>query len=163
MLRADLEEAVIALFQDGLGSAYALDEASNAFRAVGRKVWVEPRIESVTPRSSRSEPGQEDDTMRLRVRCFVHQGRKGTQDRPLLSRVVDSVRALVDTTLGASAYRVTTLQEDGNPFVVGHIQWSPAREVRQYGVAISVGGDSVPDVDVATLTVDAHVRAGSCG
>lgn len=162
MLRVDVEAAILKLFGDGLGAAYELDEAGDSFRAVGLDVWVEPRILEFGPRTQRSQPGEEDDIMRLRVRCFVRQGRKDGE-KLSLSRVVDDVRALCDGTLGAQATKVTTKKNEGDPFVVGTITWQGAREQRQFAATITVGGDAVPDVDIATLLVDAQVRGGSCG
>lgn len=157
MLREDLETSLAKHLRDELGEDVLLDEAGDSFRASGVDAWVRPRIVSIVPTGS-SRKGEEDDLLELQVVCYIPTDQKGGRAGDL-SRLVDQVRAVVDSTLAAPAARV----RDADGLVVGTIQFGPAAESRAFGQAVDVRGDSIPGVDSATLSVECRVRGGTCG
>jgi hypothetical protein len=137
--------------------ALAVDEPGLLFRAKGRDRWVEPRLSAVEPLEF-GTAGTQDEVVWV-VRCFAKVEAKGER-RLTLSGVVDAVRAALDPRRGAPAMSVL---DEETKAVVGVLQFRGIAESRAYNQTAQVRGDSLPGLDVATLTVASLLDSGSCG
>jgi len=147
---AFVEAALIRWFEDHFEG-----EASGAKRVAihwpGERfeertaLWVKPRIAGFE-RPGDSRRGDEIDVLVLEVTCHVKVEPKGKRSL-ILSNLVDEARRLVDSSERATAQKI--LNEDG--LVIGIIDFGPAQETRQYDVGVSIGGVTIPGVDLAVL------------
>lgn len=112
------------------------------------ELWVYPRITGFA-RQGISRRGAEFDFMTLVVGCHVKNPPGGREVPQELSRLVDAVRSICDSTERAGAYKVHDVAN--RIFAVG--DFGPAQEVRSYNESVSIGGITIPGVDSAVLTV----------
>ena len=115
------------------------------------ELWIFPRIAGFTRGvgPTRARRGEEHDQLELVVSCHVKNPPGGREDPFELSRLVDTVRAVVDASERATAAKVYDVA--GQTIAV--MDFGPADETRSYNESVSVGGITVPGVDSAVLTI----------
>jgi len=127
------------------------------------KEFIEPRVsESIHPNESR--PQEETDFYTVTIRCFVKEQRRGgrnTDNIPDLERLIDLVRGAVDPSLGpvgTAPVSIRILDYDVSPASpIGTLKFGEVRIIREYGVTITVGEQTLNDIDLATMTVQIYV------
>lgn len=153
MLDVDIERSLLDHLETNLPSTLRVHYPGETFSPERSREWIEVRIRRIE-RYGRSRPGAETDRLFLEVRCFVKVQHKGGR-RLELSALVDTVRAVVDSTLGAPA--AVVYDTSVPPVGVGMVIFGPAHEARDYGVAIPVDEVDVPGLDLAILEIEAQL------
>lgn len=168
ILDVDLERSVLMELAERLPDEVAIDRPGEHFAPKARDAWLEPRLVTFNPaEGSVSRRTTPDDVVWV-IRCIVKVQRKGAKGlgeaarlagkELRLSSLVDDVRAVISPRRGAKPMRIRNC--DG--LDVGILQFGPPQENRTYNTSVTAGGDSIPGVDVATLTVPCQLTPGSC-
>ena len=118
------------------------------------ELWIYPRIESFArAQGVRGRRGAEHDRLTLVVSCHVKNPAGGREDLEELSKLTDSVRAVVDSTERAGAAKIL----DDTNATIAIVDFGPADEDRSYQENVSVGGISIPGVDSTVLTIACEI------
>lgn len=118
------------------------------------EVWIYPRIDSYTPAVAvRPRRGEQHGQLSLVVSCHVKNPPGGREDLLELSKLEDSVRAVIDAGFRAGAAKIL----DGARRTVGVVDFGVATALRTYQESVSVGGITVPGVDSSVLTVACEI------
>jgi len=117
--------------------------------------WVEVRIVSID-RSNNDRYQEAFELYDVQVTCYYKTDSKASVFGRL-SRLVDSVRLLVDSSMRSPAAVIRSSQ-DGSQ--AGLIDFGAASESRQYNQDVSIEGVGVPGVDLAVLTTRCTVSSG---
>lgn len=118
------------------------------------ELWVFPRIDSFRRSVGvRARRGEEHDQLTLVVSCHVKNPAGGREDLEELSKLVDSVRAVIDATERAGAAKIL----DNENRTIGIVDFGPTSESRSYQESVSVGEVTIPGVDSSLLTVACEI------
>ncbi len=153
MLEEDIERSVLEHLQLQLDlNPKFIHFPGETFSPERRKEWIEPRISTIERDVTSRAPNEEVGRMAFIVRCFVKVLQKGDR-RGALSKLVDRVRAVIDSELLANAVVVLDREKTD----VGRVVWGPVSTARAYEVTVTIGGVAVEGVDVATLATAALI------
>ncbi len=116
--------------------------------------WVQVRIVGVD-RSNNDRDSRTFELIDVEVTCYYKTDSKGSVFGRL-SRLVDSTRLLIDSSMRAPAAVVKSSQTGQQ---LGLIDFGGADESRQYNQEISIGGVGVPGVDLSVLSTRCTVSS----